>query len=123
MSQGQGDQCIEGAQLTRRACRRLGVPQEVIDTAAWLVRRHLDMSETAQRRDISDPDTIETFGKLIGSKERLNLLFILTVVDIRAVGPGIWNDWKGVLLRKLYAYSSALKGYRRRRRDAHANQT
>jgi len=104
---GQGDQCIEGAQLTRRACRRLGVPQEVIDTAAWLVRRHLDMSETAQRRDISDPDTIETFGKLIGSKERLNLLFILTVVDIRAVGPGIWNDWKGVLLRKLYAYSSA----------------
>ena len=104
---GQGDQCIEGAQLTRRACRRLGVAQEIIDTAAWLVRRHLDLSETAQRRDISDPDTIETFGKLMGSQERLDLLFILTVVDIRAVGPGIWNDWKGVLLRKLYSNTSA----------------
>lgn len=99
---GQGDQCIEGAQLGRRACRRLGVSQNVTDTVAWLIRRHLDMSETAQRRDISDPDTIEEFGKLVGSIERLNLLFALTVVDIRSVGPGIWNDWKGVLLRNLY---------------------
>ena len=99
---GQGDQCIEGAQLTRRACRRLGVSQEMIETAAWLVRRHLDMSETAQRRDISDPDTIASFGRLMGSQERLDLLTVLTVVDIRAVGPGIWNDWKGALLRELY---------------------
>lgn len=99
---GHGDQCIEGAQLGRRACRRLGVSQSVTDTVAWLIRRHLDMSETAQRRDISDPDTIAEFGKLVGSLERLNLLFALTVVDIRSVGPGIWNDWKGVLLRNLY---------------------
>jgi len=55
---GQGDQCIEGAQLGRRACRRLGVNQNVIDTVAWLIRRHLDMSETAQRRDISDLKTV-----------------------------------------------------------------
>jgi [protein-PII] uridylyltransferase len=99
---GQGDQCIEGAQLGRRACRRLGVSKTITDTVAWLIRRHLDMSETAQRRDISDPDTIAEFGQLVGSVEQLNLLFALTVVDIRSVGPGIWNDWKGVLLRNLY---------------------
>jgi len=104
---GQGDQCIEGAQLGRRACRRLGMNKEVTDTVAWLIRRHLDMSETAQRRDISDPDTIAEFARLVGSIERLNLLFALTVVDIRSVGPGIWNDWKGVLLRGLYTATVA----------------
>lgn len=103
---GKGDQCIEGAQLGRRACRRLGLPQEEVDTVAWLIRRHLDLSETAQRRDISDPDTIAQFGKLMGSQARLDLLYVLTVVDIRAVGPGIWNDWKGLLLRDLYGSTS-----------------
>ena len=103
---GKGDQCIEGAQLGRRACRRLGLPQEEVDTVAWLIRRHLDLSETAQRRDISDPDTIAEFGKLMGSQDRLDLLYVLTVVDIRAVGPGIWNDWKGVLLRELHGATS-----------------
>ena len=104
---GQGDQCIEGAQLGRRACRRLGVNQNVTDTVAWLIRRHLDMSETAQRRDISDPETIIEFAQLIGSQVRLDKLTVLTTVDIRAVGPGIWNDWKGVLLRNLYQSTSA----------------
>jgi len=99
---GKGDQCIEGAQLAHRACRRLGIPQDITDDVAWLVRRHLDMSETAQRRDISDPETIESFAKLMGSKRRLDLLLVLTVSDIRAVGPGIWNDWKATLLRGLY---------------------
>ncbi len=103
---GKGDQCIEGAQLGRRAARRLGLPQDEVDTIAWLIRRHLDLSETAQRRDISDPDTIAEFGQLMGSQDRLDLLYILTIVDIRAVGPGIWNDWKGVLLRELYSATS-----------------
>lgn len=99
---GQGDQCIEGAQLTRRACRRLGQPREVTDTASWLVRSHLEMSETAQRRDISDPETIADFAALIGSQSRLRLLYVLTVCDIRSVGPGVWNDWKGTLLKSLF---------------------
>ena len=99
---GKGDQCIEGAQLGRRATRRLGLAQDEVDTVSWLIRRHLDLSETAQRRDISDPDTIAGFGRLMGSQKRLDLLYVLTVVDIRAVGPGIWNDWKGVLLRELH---------------------
>ena len=104
---GQGDQCIEGAQLGRRACRRLGVNKNITDTVAWLIRRHLDMSETAQRRDISDPETIIEFAQLVGSQDRLDLLTVLTTVDIRAVGPGIWNDWKGVLLRNLYQSTAA----------------
>lgn len=99
---GQGDQCIEGAQLTRRACRRLGQPREVTDTASWLVRSHLEMSETAQRRDISDPETIADFAALVGSQSRLRLLYVLTVCDIRSVGPGVWNDWKGTLLKSLF---------------------
>ena len=99
---GQGDQCIEGARLARRACRRLGVSQQVTDDVAWLVRRHLDFSETAQRRDISDSDTIRGFAELVGSQARLDMLCLLTVVDIRSVGPGVWNDWKGTLLRELY---------------------
>ena len=110
---GQGDQCIEGAQLGRRACRRLRVNQNVTDTVAWLIRRHLDMSETAQRRDISDPETIAEFGTLIGSQARLDMLTVLTTVDIRAVGPGIWNDWKGSLLRNLYqSASNYLEGHK-----------
>ena len=100
---GQGDQCIEGAQLARRACRRLGQSRERTDTVAWLVRSHLAMSETAQRRDISDPDTVAEFAGLVGSQRRLDLLYVLTVADIRSVGPGVWNDWKATLLRGLYA--------------------
>lgn len=104
---GVGDQCIEGARLARRACRRLGVSQQGIDTVSWLVHSHLDMSETAQRRDISDPETVATFAAGIGTLNRLNMLTILTVVDIRAVGPGIWNDWKGVLIKSLYQSTAA----------------
>ncbi|MEM9599622.1 MAG: [protein-PII] uridylyltransferase [Pseudomonadota bacterium] len=99
---GQGDQCIEGAQLSRKACRRLGLPRDMVDTVAWLVRSHLDMSEVAQRRDISDPQTIDDFAALVGSQSRLRLLYVLTVCDIRSVGPGVWNDWKGTLLQSLY---------------------
>ncbi|GLQ20636.1 [protein-PII] uridylyltransferase [Algimonas porphyrae] len=99
---GQGDQCIEGAQLARKACRRLGLPKDTVDTVAWLVRSHLEMSEVAQRRDISDPQTIDDFAALMGSQSRLKLLYVLTVCDIRSVGPGVWNDWKGTLLQSLY---------------------
>lgn len=104
---GVGDQCIEGARLSRRAGARLGLDPSEIETISWLIRRHLDFSETAQRRDISDPATIAEFAKLIGSLERLQLLMALTIVDIRAVGPGIWNDWKGTLLRSLYENTAA----------------
>ena len=96
------DQCEDGARLATGACLRLGLPDADVETISWLVRTHLLMSETAQRRDISDLDTVKGFAQAVGSLKRLQMLTALTVVDIRAVGPGIWNDWKGELLRQLY---------------------
>ncbi|MBC7767647.1 MAG: ACT domain-containing protein, partial [Phycisphaerales bacterium] len=104
---GEGDQQIEGEKSARAACERLGLPQEEIDLVGWLVRHHLVMSDVAQKRDISDPRTISHFADVVGNVERLRLLLVLTVSDIRAVGPAVWNDWKGQLLRDLYRLTEA----------------
>jgi [protein-PII] uridylyltransferase len=110
---GRGDQQIEGAKQARAAALRLGLPEDEAELVAWLVGNHLEMSDTAQRRDISDPATISGFAAKVGNLERLRLLLILTVADIRAVGPGVWNGWKGQLLRDLYfATEAALRGGR-----------
>lgn len=110
---GKGDQQIEGAKQARSAALRLGLPEDEAELVAWLVGNHLEMSDTAQRRDISDPQTIAKFTDRVGNLERLRLLLILTVADIRAVGPGVWNGWKGQLLRDLYyATEAALRGGR-----------
>ena len=69
---------------------------------AWLVEKHLLMSNIAQSRDLSDRKTIEDFAAVVQTLERLKLLLVLTVADIRAVGPGVWNGWKGQLARTLY---------------------
>lgn len=110
---GKGDQQIAGMRTARRACERLGLPEEETDLVVWLVGHHLEMSETAQKRDISDPRTVVTFAQLVGSLERLRLLYILTVADITAVGPAVWNAWKGQLLADLYHNTAAaLRGGR-----------
>ena len=93
---------ILGARIARALCPRLGLSAQETDLVAWLVENHLVMSQTAQSRDISDPRTIQTFANAVQSLERLRLLLILTVCDIRGVGPGVWNGWKGQLLRGLY---------------------
>lgn len=93
---------ILGARIARALCPRLGLNAQETDLVAWLVENHLVMSQTAQSRDISDPRTIQTFANIVQSLERLRLLLILTVCDIRGVGPGVWNGWKGQLLRGLY---------------------
>jgi [protein-PII] uridylyltransferase len=103
---GEGDQQIEGEKSARAACERLGLPQEEIDLVGWLVGNHLEMSDVAQKRDIGDPRTVAHFSKIVGSVERLRLLLVLTVSDIRAVG-NVWNDWKGQLLRDLYRLTEA----------------
>jgi [protein-PII] uridylyltransferase len=97
------DHSIAGERIARALGPRFGLTPEETETAAWLVRYHLLMSETAQMRDLNDFKTILDFTEIIQSPERLKLLLILTVVDIRAVGPGVWNGWKGQLLRTLYA--------------------
>jgi [protein-PII] uridylyltransferase len=97
-----GDHSILGAEVARELCPRLGLSPAETETVAWLVRWHLLMSATAFKRDLSDPKTIQDFVECVKSPERLRLLFLLTVVDIRAVGPGIWNSWKRQLLRELF---------------------
>jgi [protein-PII] uridylyltransferase len=98
----EGDHSIVGAAMTRALALRLGLSPAEAETAAWLVEHHLVMSQTAQSRDVSDPQTIKNFSDLVQSPDRLKLLLLLTVADIRAVGPATWNGWKGQLLRSLY---------------------
>ena len=96
------DHSILGARIARDLCPRLGLSKAETETVAWLVEKHLVMSIFAQSRDLSDPQTIRDFASIVQSPERLRLLLILTVADIRSVGPGVWNGWKGQLLRTLY---------------------
>jgi [protein-PII] uridylyltransferase len=96
------DHSIAGARVARSLCPRLGLSEEETELVAWLVLHHLDMSTIAQSRDLSDPKTSRDFADLVGTAERLKLLLILTVADIRAVGPTTWNGWKGQLLRTLF---------------------
>jgi [protein-PII] uridylyltransferase len=96
------DHSIAGAAVARRLCPRLGLSDAETETVAWLVEHHLVMSTTAQSRDLSDRRTIMTFATTVQTLERLKMLLVLTVADIRAVGPGVWNGWKGQLLRTLY---------------------
>ncbi|WP_432201384.1 [protein-PII] uridylyltransferase [Erythrobacter sp. W53] len=97
-----GDHSILGAEVAEELCPRFGLSASETDLVAWLVREHLLMSATAFKRDLTDPKTIEDFVARVQSSERLRNLVILTSVDIRAVGPGTWNSWKGQLLRELY---------------------
>ncbi|EGD59882.1 PII uridylyl-transferase [Novosphingobium nitrogenifigens DSM 19370] len=97
-----GDHSILGAEVAMKLCPRLGLSPAETEMVAWLVRWHLMMSATAFKRDLTDYRTIATFAGQVQSVERLRLLFLLTVVDIRAVGPGIWNSWKRQLLGDLY---------------------
>ncbi|MEO0669832.1 MAG: [protein-PII] uridylyltransferase [Pseudomonadota bacterium] len=96
------DHSILGAQMVRRIAPRLGLKQDEVDTAEWLVRYHLLMSDMAQKRDIADPRTVRDFAKAVQTVKRLDLLCVLTVCDIRGVGPTTWNNWKAVLIRALY---------------------
>jgi [protein-PII] uridylyltransferase len=103
-----GDHSVIGADLARTLCPRLGLGEAETETVAWLVRWHLLSSATAFKRDLSDPKTIQDFVERVKSLERLRLLHLLTIVDISAVGPGIWNSWKGQLLRELFEAAEEL---------------
>lgn len=96
------DHSEAGARIARRLCPHMGFSSSDTETIAWLVENHLTMSMTAQTRDLNDRKTIEDFAAVVQSVERLKLLLVLTVCDIRGVGPGVWNGWKGQLLRTLY---------------------
>ena len=96
------DHSLAGARIARQLCPRFGLSGAETETVVWLVEQHLAMSSFAFSRDIGDPKTIRDFADIVQSPERLKLLLVLTVADIRAVGPAVWNGWKGQLLRALY---------------------
>lgn len=105
------DHSILGAQIARKVAPRLGLSPEECETVEWLVRYHLTMSDMAQKRDLSDPRTVRDFAKVVKTRKRLDLLTVLTVCDIRGVGPNTWNNWKAMLLRRLHAETAhALEG-------------
>src|SRR6185503_2340060 len=97
-----GDHSELGAEVAFTLGPRLGLTDAETETVAWLVRWHLFMSDTAFKRDLTDPKTVVDFVARVKSLERLRLLFLLTIVDIRAVGPGVWTSWKDQLLRLLF---------------------
>ncbi len=121
------DHSILGAQIARKVAPRLGLDAAESETVEWLVRNHLVMSDTAQKRDIGDPRTIRDFAKVAKSRRRLDLLTVLTVCDIRGVGPGTWNNWKAMLLRRLHgdtatALESGIEAINREQREDEAKR-
>ncbi len=122
------DHSVVGAQIARKVCPRLGLNKKDSETVEWLVRHHLLMSDTAQKRDIAEPRTVRDFARAVKSVERLDLLTVLTVCDIRGVGPGTWNNWKAMLLRSLYksttdALNNGLEDINRGARENEAKVT
>jgi [protein-PII] uridylyltransferase len=97
-----GDHSELGARIAQEVCPRLGLTPEETETVSWLVLHHLLISQAAFKRDIEDPKTILDIADLVQSPERLRLLLVLTVCDMRAVGPKVWNGWKATLLREVY---------------------
>ena len=96
------DHSIAGAKIAKKFCPRLGLDKKQTELVAWLIEHHLLMSNTAQSRDLNDAKTITDFSGTMQTMERLKCLLVLTVCDIKAVGPDVWNGWKGQLLRTLY---------------------
>ncbi len=121
------DHSILGARIARAVSTRLGLKKREVETVEWLVRYHLLMSDMAQKRDIADPRTVRDFAKAVKTQERLDLLTVLTVCDIRGVGPGTWNNWKAALLRALYrqtrrALADGLEAINREERGTEAKR-
>ena len=103
IAKGRGGNHSElGAEDAIVFCKHHGLSDYDSNLVAWIIRNHLLMSETAQRKDISDPEVINDFASLMGSQEKLNYLYLLTVSDVRATSPSLWNSWKNSLFIDLY---------------------
>ena len=97
-----------GAEKVTHFCQTFGLTQATTEFVSFLVREHLTMSQTAQKKDISDPDVVRNFLEVVKTKERLDALYLLTVADIRATSPKVWTPWKAQLLEALYRATLAM---------------
>src|SRR5210317_126008 len=98
-----GDHSTLGAVDARQFCQTLPMEEIYRERVAWLVEQHLVMSQTAQRRDINDPETIRKFCDVVQNQTRLDYLYLITIADIAATSPKLWNNWKDSLLWELYS--------------------
>ena len=105
-----GDHSTLGAVDARKFCKRHHLGDWDADIVAWLVENHLTMSIMAQRRDISDPEVVQEFAELVGDQLHLDYLFVLTIADINATNPKLWNSWRASLLRQLYSNTKRALG-------------
>ena len=96
------DHSVVGAEEVREFCKQHQLGKWDTELVSWLVRNHLLMSMTAQKRDIGNPDIIHEFATKMGDELHLNYLYVLTVCDINATNPALWNNWRASLLRQLY---------------------
>ena len=97
-----GDHSELGAVDARAFCLRHELNTSDTDMVCWLVEKHLYMSTVSQHQDIYDPEVVHEFAKEVRSEMRLNYLYALTVADINATNPTLWNSWRASLLRHLY---------------------
>jgi [protein-PII] uridylyltransferase len=97
-----GDHSALGTVDAMRFCKQHGLPRDEARLVAWLVSKHLSMSSTAQKSDLSDPAVIEHFAHEMGDERHLTALYLLTVADIRGTSPTVWNAWKAKLLENLF---------------------
>lgn len=101
-----GDHSIVGEKMVNNFCRLHNFKKSDRKLCAWLVRQHLIMSYTSQRKDISDPDEIQEFAKQVGDQKHLDYLYLLTIADINGTNPSLWNNWRKSLLEELYSRTS-----------------
>ncbi len=97
-----GDHSELGAVDAESFCLEHGLSKYEARTVAWLVRNHLILSTTAQKKDIGDPDVINEFASLVRDPIHLDYLYVLTIADVRGTNPKLWNSWKATLFRDLY---------------------
>lgn len=105
-----GGHADKGAAMAVHIAGRFGLNETRAELVGWLVQHHLLLSDVAFKRDLDDPQTIADFVGVVQSPERLRLLLLITGADIKAVGPTIWNGWKGSLMRRLYRHTMAAMG-------------
>jgi len=105
-----GDHSLLGVADARKFCKEHGLKKDETSLVVFLVEHHLTMSQLAQKQDLSDPNVISGFAKLVGDERHLTALYLLTVADIRGTSPKVWNAWKGKLLEDLYRMSLRVLG-------------